>query len=103
MSRKNEPELEVDDIPELDDIVDESDAPGAKPPPNLDLFGDASLDPSELRDALASRISDEMDAVIADIRGDLDTVIRQRLEVHLRERLESLIDEILAERSNRKR
>lgn len=103
MSRKKEPEIDPDYIPELDDVVDEADAPGATPPPNLDLFGDASLDPSELRDALVGRISDEMDAVVADIRDELDAVVRQRLDEHLRERLESLIEEILAERSNRKR
>ncbi|MDX1443678.1 MAG: hypothetical protein R3270_07870 [Gammaproteobacteria bacterium] len=101
MSRKNDPEF--GDIPELDDIVHEHEAPGAKPPPNLDLFGDASLDPSELRDALVARIQDEMDTVVVDIRAELDAIVQERLEKHLRSRLETLIDEILAERSNRKK
>jgi hypothetical protein len=89
-----------DDIPELDDIVDAGDAPGNTPPPNLDLFGDVHLDPSELREALAGRIADELDSVIADIRSELDQLVETRLETRLRARLETLIDEVLAERSN---
>lgn len=100
--KQKSPAPQLDDIPELDDVVKESDAPGAKPPPNLDLFGDARLDPSELRDALLGRISDELDGVIADMRSELDALIESRLETRLRARIESIIEEVLAERSNRR-
>lgn len=94
MSADKHKDPEFGDIPELDDIVDDS-GPEPKIPPNLDLFGGESPDLEEIRNALQARIADEVDALLADVRTELEQLLSERLEARLRERLPALIDDVL--------
>lgn len=94
MSTDKHKDPELGEIPELDDIVDDSE-PEAHIPPNLDLFGPDAADLDEIRNALQARLADEIDAMLADIRTGLEQLLTEKLEARLRERLPALIDEIL--------
>ncbi|HEX7029402.1 MAG TPA: hypothetical protein VF254_02310 [Gammaproteobacteria bacterium] len=90
---------ESDDIPELEDVVSApaGDAP-AKPPPNLDLFEQSGLDSAAVRDALAGRLAEELEAALGELREEFEEVLRQRVESRLRERLPGIVDDVLAGR-----
>lgn len=85
-----------DEIPELEDVVAAPPASEAVPPPNLDLFGAPGPGLDAVRDALAARLGEEIDAALADLRAEFEETLRHRVEARLRDRLPEIIDAALA-------
>lgn len=86
-----------DDIPELEDVVAPPPAAEPAPPPNLDLFEAPGIDAAVLREALARRLHEEVDATIGAVRAGIEEMLRAEVEERLRERLPDILEAALAE------
>lgn len=91
-----------DDVPELEDVVAVPAPSEPVPLPNLDLFADSGIDVDALRDALAARLAEEIDASLNALRAEFDGTL-ERIEARLRERLPEMLDDVLGDAAGRRR